>query len=49
MTNEAASNLAAMRWKNKTAEQRMAHSKKMTKARRKQAKLARKKKDLAQG
>jgi hypothetical protein len=49
MTNLIASKMASMRWAKTTPEQRAAHVAKMVKARKKQAKEARKKKDLAQG
>jgi hypothetical protein len=49
MVNPIASKMASMRWAKTTPEQRAAHIQKMVKARKKQAKAARQKKDLAQG
>ncbi len=49
MTTHTASSMASLRWSKFTDKQRAAHIAKMVKARKKQAKAARQKKDLAQG
>jgi predicted Fe-S protein YdhL (DUF1289 family) len=49
MTEHTASSMASLRWNKFTDKQREKHIAKMVKARKKQAKEARKKKELAQG